>query len=46
MKRDSAKQSQVVWDLRMKLVEMKVKNPTLGDKAEEELLVDKERKPT
>lgn len=45
MKRDSARQSQVVWDLRMKLVEMKVKNPTLGEKADDELFVDKERKP-
>ncbi|KAE9405736.1 hypothetical protein BT96DRAFT_316208 [Gymnopus androsaceus JB14] len=44
LKRDSARQSQVVWDLRMKLVDMKVKNPTLGDKADDELLVDRERK--
>lgn len=45
MKRDSARQSQVVWDLRMKLVEMKAKNPTLGEKTDDELFVDKERKP-
>ncbi|KIK61927.1 hypothetical protein GYMLUDRAFT_559643 [Collybiopsis luxurians FD-317 M1] len=43
LKRDSARQSQVVWDLRMKMVELKVKNSALGDKGDDELLVDKER---
>ncbi|KAJ3827745.1 enhancer of polycomb-like-domain-containing protein [Lentinula raphanica] len=43
LKRDSARQSHHVWNLRMKMVDLKIKNPTLGDKTDEELLVDKER---
>ncbi|KAJ3812653.1 enhancer of polycomb-like-domain-containing protein [Lentinula aff. lateritia] len=43
LKRDSARQSHHVWNLRMKMVDLKIKNPTFGDKIDEELLIDKER---
>ncbi|KAJ4482392.1 enhancer of polycomb-like-domain-containing protein [Lentinula aciculospora] len=43
LKRDSARQSHHVWNLRMKMVDLKIKNPTFSDKIDEELLVDKER---
>ncbi|KAF5384583.1 hypothetical protein D9757_007529 [Collybiopsis confluens] len=43
LKRDSSRQSRIVWDLRTKVVELKIKNPSIGDKGDEELLVDKER---
>ncbi|KAJ3747552.1 enhancer of polycomb-like-domain-containing protein [Lentinula detonsa] len=43
LKRDSARQSHHVWNLRMRMVDMKMKNPALGDKVDEELLIDKER---
>jgi enhancer of polycomb-like protein len=43
LKKEYAQQSQNVWEKRLNVVELKRKFPTLGDKADEELLQDKER---
>ncbi|KAF5310721.1 hypothetical protein D9619_007669 [Psilocybe cf. subviscida] len=43
MKREAAKQAQGVWEKRMAMVDLKRKYPSLGDKHDEELLIDKER---
>ena len=43
MKKDAANQSQVVWEKRLAFVDLKCKFPTLHDKTDEELLIDKER---
>ena len=45
LKKDCAQQAQNVWEKRLNFVELKRKLPTLGDKADEELLHDKERVP-
>ncbi|KAG6837096.1 hypothetical protein H0H93_014989, partial [Arthromyces matolae] len=42
-KREVAQTSQQVWERRMGLVDLKRKYPSLGDRADEELLVDKEK---
>jgi len=42
-KKESAIQSQAVWEKRMAFADLKRKFPTLTDKIDEELLVDKER---
>ncbi|KAF5344088.1 hypothetical protein D9758_008835 [Tetrapyrgos nigripes] len=42
-KLENSKQSEVVWNARARLTELKRQNPTLGDKGDEELLLDKER---
>jgi hypothetical protein len=44
-KLDCAREAQNVWEKRLKVVELKRKFPTLGEKADEELLQDKERPP-
>ncbi|TFK38452.1 enhancer of polycomb-like-domain-containing protein [Crucibulum laeve] len=43
VKREASQQAQIVWEKRMGLVDLKRKFPDLGDKADEELLIDKER---
>jgi enhancer of polycomb-like protein len=43
VKKELAQQSQVVWEKRAVLVNLKRKCPSLGDKNDEELLIDKER---
>ena len=43
LKKDSAVQSQDVWEKRLAFADLKLKFPMLNDKADEELLVDKER---
>ena len=43
LKKDNATQSQNVWEKRLALVDLKRKFPVFNDKADEELLVDKER---
>jgi hypothetical protein len=45
LKKESAKQSQNVWEKRLNVAELKRKFPSLGDKGDEELLQDKERAP-
>ncbi|KAK7031410.1 enhancer of polycomb-like protein [Favolaschia claudopus] len=45
LKQESARQQQAVWEKRQAVADLKRKYPTLGDKADEELLVDKERPP-
>ncbi|KAF8621954.1 hypothetical protein AX15_007385 [Amanita polypyramis BW_CC] len=45
MKKELAQQSQVVWEKRAALVDFKRKFPSLGDKNDEELLIDKEKPP-
>ena len=42
-KKEAAQQAQVVWEKRLAFVDLKRKFPTLNDKVDEELLVDKER---
>lgn len=42
-KKDCVDQSQQLWEKRMALVDLKRKFPGLNDKADEELLVDKEK---
>ncbi|KAJ7224458.1 enhancer of polycomb-like-domain-containing protein [Mycena pura] len=42
-KQESVRQSQNVWEKRVAVVDLKRKFPTLGDKVDEELLIDKER---
>ncbi|KAL4262295.1 Enhancer of polycomb-like protein [Pleurotus pulmonarius] len=43
MKKDTLHDAQAVWEKRMTIVDLKRKFPMLGDKADEELLYDKER---
>ena len=43
MKKGSVIQSQAIWEKRLAFVDLKRKFPSLHDKADEELLVDKER---
>ncbi|KAJ7035651.1 enhancer of polycomb-like-domain-containing protein [Mycena alexandri] len=43
LKQESARHAQNVWEKRMAVVDLKRKFPALGDKADEELLIDKER---
>jgi enhancer of polycomb-like protein len=43
LKKDSAVQSQDVWEKRLAFADLKLKFPTFNDKVDEELLVDKER---
>lgn len=43
MKKGSAIQSQEIWEKRLAFVDLKRKFPSFHDKADEELLVDKER---
>ena len=45
LKQECVKQGRKVWDRRHNLVELKRKFTSLGDKADEELLHDKERVP-
>ena len=45
LKQECVKQGYKVWEKRHDLVELKRKFPSLGDKADEELLHDKERVP-
>ncbi|KAF5375868.1 hypothetical protein D9615_008245 [Tricholomella constricta] len=42
-KKESAQQTQQVWEKRLGLVDLKRKYPALGDRGDEELLVDKEK---
>jgi enhancer of polycomb-like protein len=42
-KKDCVDQSQQLWEKRMALVDLKRKFPSLNDKADDELLVDKEK---
>ncbi|KAG5635227.1 hypothetical protein H0H81_011992 [Sphagnurus paluster] len=42
-KKEATQQSQQVWERRMGLVDLKRKYPGLGDRTDEELLVDKEK---
>ncbi|TFK70814.1 hypothetical protein BDN72DRAFT_503858 [Pluteus cervinus] len=43
LKKECLQQAQVVWEKRLTFADLKHKFPSLGDKADEELLVDKER---
>jgi enhancer of polycomb-like protein len=43
VKKELTQQSQVVWEKRAVLADLKRKCPSLGDKNDEELLIDKER---
>ncbi|KAF8881613.1 enhancer of polycomb-like-domain-containing protein [Infundibulicybe gibba] len=43
LKKECAQQAQSVWEKRLGLVDLKRKYHTLGDKTDEDLLVDKER---
>lgn len=43
LKQEHAKQSQAIWEMRSALVQLKHENPTLGDKVDAELFIDKER---
>lgn len=43
LKRETAAHSQHVWEERRELVEIRLKNPTVIEKGDEELLLDKER---
>ncbi|KAJ7132115.1 enhancer of polycomb-like-domain-containing protein [Mycena epipterygia] len=43
LKQECARQAQNVWEKRLAVVDLKRKFPTLGDKADDELLIDKER---
>ncbi|KAJ7880322.1 enhancer of polycomb-like-domain-containing protein [Mycena olivaceomarginata] len=45
LKQENARQAQNVWEKRLAVVDLKRKFPTLGDRADEELLIDKERPP-
>lgn len=42
-KKEATQQTQQVWEQRMGLVDLKRKYPSLGDKGDDELLVDKEK---
>jgi len=43
MKKESALQTQTVWEKRLAFTDLKRKFPALNDKIDDELLVDKER---
>ena len=43
MKKEVMAQSQAVWEKRMAFADLKRKFPSFNDKADEELLIDKER---
>jgi enhancer of polycomb-like protein len=43
IKKEVAQQAQEVWEKRLAFADLKRKFPTLNDKLDEELLVDKER---
>ncbi|KAF8647382.1 hypothetical protein AX16_006754 [Volvariella volvacea WC 439] len=43
MKKELMQQAQTIWEKRLAFVDLKRKYPSLGDKGDEELLVDKER---
>ncbi|KAJ8088802.1 Enhancer of polycomb-like protein 1 [Marasmius tenuissimus] len=43
VKRESSAQSKHVWEQRQEFMELKLKNPMLSEKGDEELLIDKER---
>ncbi|KAJ7133035.1 hypothetical protein C8R46DRAFT_1140417, partial [Mycena filopes] len=43
LKQESARHAQNVWEKRLAVVDLKRKFPALGDKADDELLIDKER---
>jgi len=43
VKKEVAQQGQAVWEKRLAFADLKRKFPTLNDKLDEELLVDKER---
>ncbi|KAK7029405.1 Enhancer of polycomb-like protein 1 [Paramarasmius palmivorus] len=43
LKRDSLRHSQHIWEQRMQMVELRLQNPALVEKGDDELLVDKER---
>ena len=43
LKKGSAIQSQVVWEKRLAFADLKKKFPSLHDKTDEELLMDRER---
>ncbi|KAJ7493445.1 enhancer of polycomb-like-domain-containing protein [Mycena galericulata] len=43
LKQECARQAQNVWEKRMAVVDIKRKFPTLGDKGDEDLLLEKER---
>ncbi|KAF7370853.1 Enhancer of polycomb-like protein [Mycena sanguinolenta] len=45
LKQESARQAQNVWEKRMAVVDLKRKFPSLGDRTDDELLIDKERPP-
>jgi enhancer of polycomb-like protein len=45
LKQECVRQTQNVWEKRFNFVELKRKFPMLGDKADEEMLHDKERVP-
>ena len=43
LKKEVAQQAQSIWDKRLAFADLKRKFPTLNDKVDDELLVDKER---
>lgn len=43
LKKDQAKMSQYIWEKRAQIADLKRKNPTVGERGDEELLIDKER---
>jgi enhancer of polycomb-like protein len=43
IKTECTRQSQNVWEKRLAVVDLKRKFPALGDKADDEFLIDKER---
>jgi enhancer of polycomb-like protein len=43
VKKEVAQQAQAIWEKRLAFSDLKRKFPTLNDKLDEELLVDKER---
>lgn len=43
LKQESVAHSQAIWEKRLALVDLKRKFPSLNDKLDEELLVDKEK---
>ncbi|ESK91729.1 4 histone acetyltransferase subunit [Moniliophthora roreri MCA 2997] len=44
LKRDSLRHSQLIWEQRMQMVELRRQNPALAEKADDELLIDKVKK--
>lgn len=43
LKQRSAVEAREIWDKRHNMVDMRRKNPALGDRADEELFIDRER---